>query len=83
LHKVVKSWRKIATDYYNGEVGHGVLQRFATEKDYLPKDEKILKSLELIKPRSPYGVLPKYFERSPKALAYHRRVRDIIREAGA
>ena len=77
------SWREFSRLYYGSEIKHGVLNRFANDPKYIPTDEFILDALGLIKQPNPYRVLPKYFERTPQALAYYRRTQGLIREASA
>jgi hypothetical protein len=79
LHKVVKSYRVMARDYFKNEIKFGTLQRFAEDEDYVPQDEKILKALGLITPPNPYRVLPIYFQRIPAALAFWNEKRTQIK----
>lgn len=78
LYKVVGSWRKMARDYYGGQIKHGTLQRFATDKDYVPADEMLLHVLDLIVPPNPYRILPRWYKRIPEALAYFNGKREQI-----
>jgi hypothetical protein len=80
LHKVVKSYRIIARDYYGGEIKFGTLQRFTEDKNYIPKDGKLLNVLGLITPPNPYRNLPRWYKRIPEALAFFNRKREQIRE---
>jgi len=79
LHKVVKSYRVIARDYYGGEIKFGTLQRFVDDANYVPQDEKILNALGLITPPNPYRILPRWFHRIPEALKYFNDKREQIK----
>jgi hypothetical protein len=64
-----RSWRTIARDDYGDRVNFATLNRIAISKgDWLPKDEEVLKVLGLVTTRSPYAVMPRWWERSPDAL---------------
>lgn len=76
LYAVVGSWRKLAADYFGGEIKHGTLQRFATDKDYIPADENILRALDLIEPPNPYRILPRWYKRIPQSLDYFNFIRE-------
>ena len=78
LHKIY-SWRKMAADIYGGEIKFGTLERFATDKDYIPKDVHLLSVLELVTPPSPYRILPKWYKRSPEALSFFQGMREKIK----
>ena len=80
LHKVIKSYRVIAHDYYNDEIKFGTLQRFVEDPNYIPKDEKLLKALDLITPPSPYRGLPKWFARTSEALNFFNTKRMQIKQ---
>jgi hypothetical protein len=70
-----RSWRQIAKDDYGDRVSFATLNRIAISKgDWLPKDEEVLKVLGLIVPRSPYAVMPRWWERSPDALRVFRYI---------
>lgn len=73
------SWRKMAAEIYGGEVAHGVLQRIATDDDYIPADGKILRALDILKKPNPYRMLPRWFKRIPEALEYYEGKRARIR----
>lgn len=83
LYDVVGSWRVLARDYFGGEIKHGTLQRFATDKDYIPADERLLRVLDLIEPPNPYRVLPRWYKRTPEALRYFDFVRSRTSELSA
>lgn len=78
LYAVVGSWRKMAAEYYGGQVKHGTLQRFATDADYVPTDETLLQLLDLIVPPNPYRILPRWYKRIPEALEYFNGKRSQI-----
>ena len=78
LHECM-SWRVMARDIYGGHVTHSVLQRFATEKDYVPADENLLQVLELITPPNLYRSMPRWWERTPKALEFFMRTRGQVK----
>jgi hypothetical protein len=79
LYKLVPSWRRISEEYYAGRVKHGVLNRFALHADYVPADPEIQQELGLIVPPNPYRALPRWYKRTPEALAYFDRKRAQIR----
>lgn len=79
LYGVVGSWRKLARDYYEG-VSFQVLARFATEAEYVPTDEGLLKALDLITPPNPYRGMPRWWERTPKALAFFTRKKEQVKQ---
>lgn len=75
-----RSWREIAANNFGGQVHYATLNRIAIHKgDWLPKDEKILDLLGLITKRSPYAVMPRYFNRMPEALAWFLRKRELAK----
>lgn len=87
LHKIY-SWREIAErpELYNGEIKHGILQRFCDTrngKNYVPKDKRILEILGLISKRSQFHLVPKYFKRSRETLIFFKKQEEIIRSMGA
>ena len=55
------------------------LGRFISEKDYVPKDEKVCKLLDLYADPNPYRSLPKWYKRTPEALAFFNEKRDQIK----
>lgn len=79
LHKIY-SWRKMAAEIFNGEIGFGVLQRFTCEKNYVPVDEKILRALDLITPPNPYRILPRWYKRTREALEFFNTKRAQIKK---
>ncbi len=71
------SWRDLAKTY---GVAAGTLNRFAkSHGEWLPKDENILQKLGLITVRSPYAIMPRWWERTPEALQRFKYVRDQAR----
>lgn len=75
------SWREIAHHAYGEKVNFATLNRIANSKGaWLPKDEKILTALGLLKPRSPFAVLPKWFDRTPEALAWFNGKKQIVKD---
>lgn len=73
------SWRKMAGEIYNSEVSHSVLQRLATDKEYIPADAAILQALDLIKKPNPFRSLPRWYYRTPAALEYVQGKRAQIK----
>lgn len=74
------SWREIAHVVYEDKVHFATLNRIAKSKGtWLPKDENVLKVLGLIRERSPYSILPRWYKRTPEALAYFKRMREAIK----
>lgn len=80
LYEVVGSWRTLAKEYFGNEIKHGTLQRFATDKNYIPADERLLRLLDLVEPPNPYRVLPRWYKRIPEALRYFDFVRSRTSE---
>ena len=80
LHKEVNSYRIIARDYYGGRIKFGTLQRFAEDKNYVPKDEKLLDTLGLIKERSPYSIMPRWLKREPYVFCRFMMTRHAIKD---
>ena len=70
-------WRDLKKKY---GVAGGTLNRIAKSKgSWLPKDEEILKKLGLVTVRSPYAIMPRWWERSPEALRVFKYTRDQAR----
>lgn len=69
----------MATEIYNEDVSHSVLQRLATDANYTPTDAKILQALDLIKKPNPYRGMPRWYVRSAAALEFYNRKREQIR----
>lgn len=71
------TWRELAKVY---GVKAGTLNRIANSHGvWLPKDEEILKKLGLLTPRSPYSIMPRWWDRTPKALRVFKYIRDQAR----
>ena len=79
----VPSWRVLAREIFQDKIKHGVLNKFAMKPHYVPADPEILEELGLIKKPNPYRPLPKYYKRTPQALAYYQHTADLIRRTGA
>lgn len=77
-HRFTRSWRELARSKYP-TVKFGTLQRFATDPGYIPTDDEILIALGLKKKRN-LAALPKYFERTPKALEWFVRIKKRIKD---
>jgi hypothetical protein len=70
-----RSWRTIARDDYQDRVNFATLNRIATSRgEWLPKDEEILKVLGLVTIRSPYAVMPRWWNRTPDSLRVFRYI---------
>ena len=67
-----------------GILGNGMtfqsLGRFISEKDYVPKDEAVCKLLDLYADPNPYRSLPKWYKRTPEALAFFNTKRIQIKQ---
>ena len=71
------SWRALAKAY---GVAAGTLNRIAkSHGEWLPKDENILQKLGLFIARSPYAIMPRWWERTPEALRHFTHIRDQVR----
>lgn len=64
----------------NGAVSFQVLGRFVKEKDYIPADENVRMALGLFVPPNPYRGMPRWWERTPKALAFFTRKREQVKQ---
>lgn len=62
------------------EISFQSLGRFISEKDYVPKDPKVCKLLDLYADPNPYRSLPKWYKRTPEALAFFNEKRDQIKQ---
>jgi len=78
LNGIEKSWRVIQRDYYP-EVTYQTLNRFSNDKKYVPVDEDVRKALDLYADPSPYRSLPKWYNRTPEALAFFQGMRVKIK----
>ena len=74
----VGSWRILARELYRDEINHTTLSLFA-RTDFVPSSEKLLNVLGLISPPSPYRAMPRWFNRTPKALEWFNRKRAQIK----
>lgn len=71
------TWRELSEKY---GVNHATLNRIANSRGaWLPKDETILKKLGLVTTRSPYAIMPRWWNRTPEALRYFKHIRDQAR----
>jgi hypothetical protein len=62
------NWRDVQ-EYDYPSVNFATLNRIANSKgEWLPKDEEILKVLGLVTVRSPYAVMPRWWNRTPDSL---------------
>ena len=78
LNGIEKSWRIIQRDYYP-EVSYQTLNRFAMDKTYIPAGDDIRQALDLFADQNPYGILPRWYQRTPEALAYFNGKREQIK----
>lgn len=84
-----QSYREIATDLYvfgGGDfktpnpIKAGTINRIANSKgEWLPKDEDILKALGLLKPRSLFAILPRWFKRTAENLQWFKSKRQQVK----
>jgi transcriptional regulator with XRE-family HTH domain len=73
-----KSWRELSEKY---GVNHATLNRIANSRgSWLPKDADILKKLGLITTRSPYAIMPRWWNRTPEALAAFLHIRGRVKQ---
>src|SRR3990172_1317589 len=79
LHKVY-SWRKMAKEIFNGEIKFGTLERFVTDPDYVPKEEQLLRVLDLIAPPNPYRGMPRWWKRTQKALEKFNSMKAKVKQ---
>jgi len=78
------SLQQMVDQYFSGTViTRQILGRFIKEKEYVPTSHEARTVLDLYRDPNPYRVLPKYFERSPEALAFYKHQGDLIRQASA
>ena len=78
LKKEGFSLRKIAK-VLKDQISFQALGRFINERDYIPKDEKVCKLLDLYADPNPYRGLPKWYKRTPEALAFYNGKREQIK----
>lgn len=75
-----RSWREIAAQDYDNQVHFATLNRIAINKgEWLPRDETVLELLGLIVKRSPYAIMPRYFQRTPEALNWFLHKRNLAK----
>lgn len=78
LRKEGYSLRKIA-GILKDQISFQALGRFINERGYIPKDEKVCKLLDLYADPNPYRGLPKWYKRTPEALAFFNEKREQIK----
>ena len=72
------TWRDLSARY--GGVNHATLNRIAKSRgQWIPKDETILKKLGLVTVRSPYAIMPRWWERTPETLRLFMYIRSQAR----
>jgi hypothetical protein len=75
-----KTWRQIAQEDYQGRVSFATLNRLAINRgEWIPKDEEILSILGLLTIRSPYAIMPRWFNRTPEALTWFLHTRGLAK----
>lgn len=81
------SWRSMAFGCFpkdsdgNQIVQAGTLNRIANSNgEWLPKNMRILDALGLLTERSPYAVMPRWWMRTPEALAKFLHIRGKAQE---
>lgn len=80
MNRQGRSWRTIAREDYGDRVHFATLNRIALSKGkWLPKDEQVLIVLGLIKLRSPYAGMPRYFHRTPEALSWFQHKKELVK----
>lgn len=72
------SLRQMAAILKNG-ISFQSLGRFINEKDYIPKDEKVCKLLDLYADLNPFRGLPKWYKRTQDALDFFNEKREQIK----
>jgi hypothetical protein len=74
------TWRDLSERY---GVNHATLNRIAKSRGrWIPKDETILKKLELLTVRSPFAIMPRWWERTPEALRMFKYIQNQARIIG-
>lgn len=77
----VLPWREMAIQDYRGQIHYAVLCKIAkTDGAYIPNDLQSQKLLGLIKERSPYSIMPRWWERTPQALEKFNHTRANVKE---
>lgn len=75
-----RSWRAIASDY-PAVVKPGTLCRIAKSGGaWLPKDLEILMALGLVRERSPFAILPRWFHQIPEALEFFKGQKEHVKQ---
>lgn len=75
-----RSYRTIAREDYRDEIDQSTLSRIArTKGEWLPKSHELLELLGLLTIRSPYGIMPRWWKRTPEALERFVYVRNQAR----
>lgn len=84
-----RNLRKLKNDGYSlrkiskilkDQISFQALGRFINERDYIPKDEKVCKLLDLYAEPNPYRGLPKWYKRTPEALNFFNGKREQIKQ---
>jgi len=71
------TWRDLSEKY---GVNHVTLNRIAKSRgEWIPKDETILRKLRLLTVRSPYAIMPRWWERTPETLRLFRYIQNQAR----
>jgi len=71
------SWRALSRTH---GIAAGTLNRIAKSGGkWLPKDETVLEKFGLMKERSPYAIMPRWWERTPEALQHFKYIRNQAR----
>jgi len=80
LYGIEKSWRVISRDYYP-EVTFQTLQAFADKgRNYVPANEQAREALDLYADHNPYRGLPRWYKRTPEALAFVTTKKEQIKQ---
>jgi len=80
LYGLEKSWRVVSRDYYP-EVTFQTLQAFADKKrKYIPSSDAVRDTLDLWADPNPYRSLPRWYKRTPAALAFVTDKRNKIKQ---
>jgi hypothetical protein len=65
--------------FYNGAITFQTLGRFIHERDYIPAKYETCKTLDILADANPYRILPRWYYRTPEALAYFNGIRLKIK----
>ena len=75
-----RSYRTIAREDYQDKIDQSTLSRIARGKGtWLPKNPEMLNLLGLLTVRSPYAIMPRWWQRTPEALLHFKYIRDQAR----